>query len=868
MKKSDPRMLRHLSAWPIAMVFLAAACISPSCGGGSTPVPIITTPLAVNSISPNTGPPGGGTLVTITGTGFQSGATVSFGGAAATLVTVLSSTQVQATTPAHGNATVDVTLTNPDSQSSTLTNGFTFAPPFSGISVTTGPTAGGTSLILTGTGFQQGATVSFGSTPATSVSALSSTQIQAATPPLSAGTVSVTVTNPDGGKVALPNCFTFDNSSFWQFLDQFQSGLARNATKPYTLLQRGKGIYQPDILIFHDTTTGAEVWRLDNDPGHTYIPGILNRTPWNTNGSLIGLASDRCILEVYCGDQHNYLFDARGGLQRLIMPIDPTRQPAWTQFLADYVSGEYQPWDRLKPNVVYTVTWDDTNQGFWPNPVSSLYAIDVSNGDTMTKIVDLANPTTRKDVQSYPSEDNVVMVHDFNPGLDANKNPLYIPNIYMVDMNSTRPTFGTILYQYAINFGLTAPNHSRSQEYHIHDIYFRRNPANTYIMNYGPKTDVGEPVFFEIPFNGNPAQAKVAYPDATTATPYYSHPAWNYAGALVAYGGESVLNDNVWAVWVRNHDNYLTLARIGNVSNHLGWDGYDPGFVVFDGYTGPTSYQLQEANPDGSSTRTLVDYGPRDPNNPNNPSLLFGPVQSPDATKVAFTIPETWTSLTAKNNTYVAVSHRPFPPVLAVGSTSPVTLQWTPYLTSREIRGYHVYRSPDGTTSFQEISTGLASGTSSVDNTASTGQTYFYAVTAEEYSGLESNQLSNIMQVTVGGASSQFAQAGTTGWDNVAPAPPTNVGLSNLAPGVWKLTWTASASSDARYYNIFYNTGSAPPPTQPFAVDSPPVYETSYIYWQADPSSTPLFGIQAVDRQGNQSSMVCVAGTSPPGPCS
>jgi hypothetical protein len=299
-------------------------------------------------------------------------------------------------------------------------------------------------------------------------------------------------------------------------------------------------------------------------------------------------------------------------------------------------------------------------------------------------------------------------------------------------------------------------------------------------------------------------------------------------------------------------------------AGHFGWDGYDPGYVVYDDYPTGSMQQLLEANPDGSSTRPLVHYVPSNPNYLGN---LYGPVQSPDATKVAFVVPDNWTSSTSSVHTYIAVSHRPIPPGLAVSGTSPVTLQWTPYLTSREVHGYHVYRSLNGQTAFQEISNGLVSSTSFVDSTASAGQTYFYAVTAEEYSGLESNQFSNIMQVTVGGASSQFAAAGATGWDTAAPAPPSNVALSNPAPGVWKLTWAASASLNTRYYNVFYNGGSTPAPTQPFAVDSPPVSETSYIYWQADPSSTPFFGIQAVDRQGNQSSMVCMAGTTPPGPC-
>ncbi|HKY43050.1 MAG TPA: IPT/TIG domain-containing protein [Pyrinomonadaceae bacterium] len=81
----------------------------------------------ISSISPNTGSTSGGTSVTITGTGFLSGATVTIGGTAATNVSVVSSTSITATTPAHAAGTVDVVVTNTDSQNATLTNGFTYS---------------------------------------------------------------------------------------------------------------------------------------------------------------------------------------------------------------------------------------------------------------------------------------------------------------------------------------------------------------------------------------------------------------------------------------------------------------------------------------------------------------------------------------------------------------------------------------------------------------------------------------------------------------------------------------------------------------------------------------------------------------------
>src|SRR6202020_2910766 len=53
---------------------------------------------AVSSVSPNNGSTLGGTVVTITGTNFAAGATVTFGTAAATNVAAINSTTITATT--------------------------------------------------------------------------------------------------------------------------------------------------------------------------------------------------------------------------------------------------------------------------------------------------------------------------------------------------------------------------------------------------------------------------------------------------------------------------------------------------------------------------------------------------------------------------------------------------------------------------------------------------------------------------------------------------------------------------------------------------------------------------------------------------
>jgi hypothetical protein len=88
--------------------------------------PPVSAAPTVTSVSPGSGSGSGGTLVTIGGTGFVSGATVSFGGAAGTGVNVGSSNSLTVTAPAHAAGIVNVTVTNPDGQSGTLASSFSF----------------------------------------------------------------------------------------------------------------------------------------------------------------------------------------------------------------------------------------------------------------------------------------------------------------------------------------------------------------------------------------------------------------------------------------------------------------------------------------------------------------------------------------------------------------------------------------------------------------------------------------------------------------------------------------------------------------------------------------------------------------------
>lgn len=102
-------------------------------------VAVVDRPV-VTAVSPNRGPASGGTAVTIAGSNFKPGATVTFGSAAADNVTVLSGSQITCITPPHFPATVDVTVRNPNGQSGTLLRGFTYESDVASVSL---PNTGG-----------------------------------------------------------------------------------------------------------------------------------------------------------------------------------------------------------------------------------------------------------------------------------------------------------------------------------------------------------------------------------------------------------------------------------------------------------------------------------------------------------------------------------------------------------------------------------------------------------------------------------------------------------------------------------------------------------------------------------------------------
>jgi plastocyanin len=167
------------------------ACSVSTCGTGHFDMAGIffVNPAAVpapnvTALNPSSGSTAGGTAVALSVTNFQSGGTVTFGGVAATIHDFNSST-VNVTAPPHAAGAVDIVVTNPDGQSSTMAGAFTYLvpqPAVTAIEPSTGPTSGGTFVTIHGANFTPDAGVRIGALPASNVTFIDPSTLTALTP--------------------------------------------------------------------------------------------------------------------------------------------------------------------------------------------------------------------------------------------------------------------------------------------------------------------------------------------------------------------------------------------------------------------------------------------------------------------------------------------------------------------------------------------------------------------------------------------------------------------------------------------------------------------------------------------------------------
>ncbi|GAA0900058.1 IPT/TIG domain-containing protein [Streptomyces asiaticus] len=214
-------------------------------------VPVLT------AVSPGQGPVGGGNTVTLSGSGLTGVTAVTFGSTPALSFTVVSATQITAVAPPGAAGPVQITVTGPGGTSNGVTYFYVGVPTLTGASPAQGPTAGGTTVTLTGTNLLGATAVRFGAVNATSFTVVSATQITAVAPSGS-GTVQITVVTPGGTSNGVS--YTYVPTPVLTSLSPTQGPLGAGTT--VTLF--GSGLTATGSVVFGSTpasfTVVSDTW--------------------------------------------------------------------------------------------------------------------------------------------------------------------------------------------------------------------------------------------------------------------------------------------------------------------------------------------------------------------------------------------------------------------------------------------------------------------------------------------------------------------------------------------------------------------------------------------------------------------------------
>jgi hypothetical protein len=147
----------------------------------------------------------------------------------------------------------------------------------------TAANTGGGYLVITGTGFQSGAQVLIGTTPATSTTFVSSTELRAQVPAANAASYQLAVVNPDGGTGIKINGITYSGNPIWitssalsnainavAFTGTFEANGATSYANTTALpdnfnLISANGYYYGNIEVESDTTYNFTVRASDDE---------------------------------------------------------------------------------------------------------------------------------------------------------------------------------------------------------------------------------------------------------------------------------------------------------------------------------------------------------------------------------------------------------------------------------------------------------------------------------------------------------------------------------------------------------------------------------------------------------------------------
>ncbi len=163
------------------------------------------------------------------------------------------------------------------------------APTVTSVSPASGAPAGGTTVTVDGTGFIHGATVDFGSVPATSVTYANPYKLTAVAP-AGTGSVDVTVSTFAGtSATSSADQFTYTNSGY---VEVASDGGVFNYGTPFYGSRGGQPLNAPVVGIAADTATGG-YWEVASDGGifNYHAPFLGSMGGQHLNAPIVGIAA-------------------------------------------------------------------------------------------------------------------------------------------------------------------------------------------------------------------------------------------------------------------------------------------------------------------------------------------------------------------------------------------------------------------------------------------------------------------------------------------------------------------------------------------------------------------------------------------------
>lgn len=662
-------------------------------------------------------------------------------------------------------------------------------------------------------------------------------------------------------------------------------------------------IWQPETLTYTDIQTGHEVWILTFGPGGEEICSKeCSTNDWSVDGSRIGFFSMwRPTANPAVGLWHwRWVVNSDGSKMRACEGYGRVERPF-----------EGFGWSRVVNAYYSFCSRADEGPGAAPSKLFK-HRLDSNNVVTASLVIDTASANAEKKelVMEGVSGLDSWLVARGGTIFGTTPNPIETTGVYFIRLTPSPE----IAHWWGVARGCGPAgdpygNHEWSKEHHFHGVS-SPGPDKTWILGVFSGTAVywyfkrsghysdGGPLWEDWDGDSFGEYEEIrcvsdgaGTPDNPYGMPYIGHPAWDRWGRYAVsgtYTDNPVPGTRIWDIQNNCLLPHYVLAYEKYDGQHHSWTGWSD-YVIGVCPDWPPGYEKAHyiyANKWYANYTDAIevvdshygDYPPQSYNAHPRPS------QSPDGTKVAFA----QYMLHPGNYPYVAwaVVHHPYPPTnLAATYSNGVRLTWLPPTYTkrgwpnestdpppfaREIRRYHIWRSESQDAGWQEI----ASVGQSYEAHATYGHrpviadcvytdnpgvgTWYYAMTCEEWSGLESRELSEVLRVTVsGGAITSSSVVAPKGQKNFwTTRPPAPLGFSYAAtgtPGQYRLKWTEPASGKARYYNIYYSTEGAPAPIQQNRIASVPVGTSKYLDWLANPDALGYYAITTVDRQGNES---------------